>query len=1137
MKFLRKIITHSFNRARLSSSRDAMVLRLVQPARPSLIELSRRQMLGAMTGAVLAPWIIATLPSDAGWLPRAGQLGHNGGRVVMDVSKPEIWYDVAFINVLKQAVDRWSFSISGGSYTEDTSTLFNNSFYPSRMPTISAGTVSALASQVWIYGTTGTRWILDVKNAHGTVDLRLTASAAHISLVGTGLPNQGKEYNINFTSNPQPNICQLWIDTLQDGALDGDDVEIRLYPKTINGVTTSTLLDAGEVFHPDFIQRCSGWGWLRFLDWMENLGQYNNCTRWADRSQVNDYSYAPTNKYKSKYYCGASAANTKGLQVVSDPPSSFGSWQDGQIVSWKMTNRPTAVTCTNAVSNGSVTEFYSPGHGFVDGDPIAFRQSFDGSTGWQSITRSTPLGGLGNSWRKWTVTRIDNDWFSIPVNSSTYGSYPGVSAATYFVAYGQLRLQVGALAEVDCVNYHSASNIYGYNSDNMIVTGVYNAALDKILIMWSGTLVPQGMFDGVPLEHMISLANRVRANLWLCISCIKTDDFVLSAAQMVKQQLLYTLKVTPQDDNEIWNQGYAGCFLSSALAAVDPRYNSYNRFLRHGQRSKELVEIFETEFGVGSTRIEGVIDVQYVMAPAGADAVSLFQNPSVSTLTSTIFDAGTGNPSSYGAAPISTIETLASRTAVFCFNRSNTAPSPGSGWTRLNATGSNAVLEYQVFGLPQASVTPTVSGGGTIFYGFVDAIAEKVDESLVVDTANAVTVIGTNSAVSVPITTTQDNAVVLFFVEIDTSPNNLAECVFSGVVPDADWRTRIAAQGAGPGIAPYYGNYHYTVVASQVTAQNVTVTPPSGCFSFRVTAVPVYGSDTSVLGGPTPSEFPINYVDKVAANGYVEVPFAFRSDAYLYSSPAKAIVGWADCIHNHKLGGASALAAYAWMREAYSDPTTDAPHSSGDNTQVYEIASRTTSWVAELQNYTGRLGTGVHFDNYEGGNGVPSYADIDGGFGGQYTASFSGDVMTLTSSVVGSIVVGQTVVATGVSAGITIIASLGGSPAQYQLSASVGTLSSRAVNSTSVSVSGDWITVTDVQNFDADWRRSDEYAALLWHLWKESYIDLGARCPPQYLLANIGYSWGIYPLIDTDYPIVPEYPPITMLRAINALPI
>lgn len=103
---------------------------------------------------------------------------------------------------------------------------------------------------------------------------------------------------------------------------------------------------------------------------------------------------------------------------------------------------------------------------------------------------------------------------------------------------------------------------------------------------------------GVPLERMIDLCNRVKANPWFCMPHLADDDFVRNFARMVKDRLDSNLQVYLEYSNEVWNTRFAQYQFAAAEGqkrgfSTDPRLAAC-RFTAF--RSVEIFNIWEDVF-------------------------------------------------------------------------------------------------------------------------------------------------------------------------------------------------------------------------------------------------------------------------------------------------------------------------------------------------------------------------------------------------------------------------------------------------------------------------------------------------------------------------------------------------------------
>lgn len=116
---------------------------------------------------------------------------------------------------------------------------------------------------------------------------------------------------------------------------------------------------------------------------------------------------------------------------------------------------------------------------------------------------------------------------------------------------------------------------------------------------------------GVPLEWMIDLCNRQRADAWFCMPHLADDEFVRNFAQMVKDRLDPKLKVYVEYSNEVWN----GMFEQSRWAGregmrlgfADKPWEATWRYTAY--RSVQIFKIWEEVFG-GRERLVRVLATQ-----------------------------------------------------------------------------------------------------------------------------------------------------------------------------------------------------------------------------------------------------------------------------------------------------------------------------------------------------------------------------------------------------------------------------------------------------------------------------------------------------------------------------------------------
>ena len=105
--------------------------------------------------------------------------------------------------------------------------------------------------------------------------------------------------------------------------------------------------------------------------------------------------------------------------------------------------------------------------------------------------------------------------------------------------------------------------------------------------------------NGVPVEIMVELANRLGADPWFCMPHLATDDFVTQFATLVHQRLRPDLRAWVEYSNEVWN----GMFDQSGHArdqglALGLSADSFQAGLFYqSMRSVQMFQIWEQVYG------------------------------------------------------------------------------------------------------------------------------------------------------------------------------------------------------------------------------------------------------------------------------------------------------------------------------------------------------------------------------------------------------------------------------------------------------------------------------------------------------------------------------------------------------------
>ncbi len=131
---------------------------------------------------------------------------------------------------------------------------------------------------------------------------------------------------------------------------------------------------------------------------------------------------------------------------------------------------------------------------------------------------------------------------------------------------------------------------------------------------------------GVPLEIMVDLANRQRADPWFTIPHLATDDYLTRFAAQVRDTLHPDLSVTVEYSNEIWNGGFSqGNWVEQQGEAMwpDAAASGYTKRINwHGLRTAQMCDIWKTTWGEQSDRVICVAASQSANSWTGSTALT-----------------------------------------------------------------------------------------------------------------------------------------------------------------------------------------------------------------------------------------------------------------------------------------------------------------------------------------------------------------------------------------------------------------------------------------------------------------------------------------------------------------------------------
>ncbi|BHH82420.1 PKD domain-containing protein [Desulforhopalus sp. 52FAK] len=147
---------------------------------------------------------------------------------------------------------------------------------------------------------------------------------------------------------------------------------------------------------------------------------------------------------------------------------------------------------------------------------------------------------------------------------------------------------------------------------------------------WSERTTPtshtQNLSDGVCVEYMVELANRLNMDAWFTLPHMVNNEYVANFAQYVANNLHHNLKVYVEYSNELWNSGFSQTHWQWEAACNDPVTftphtsgtdwgipgcndgTSAHRF--QAKRTAEIIDIFEQALAQDKTRVIGVIASQ-----------------------------------------------------------------------------------------------------------------------------------------------------------------------------------------------------------------------------------------------------------------------------------------------------------------------------------------------------------------------------------------------------------------------------------------------------------------------------------------------------------------------------------------------
>lgn len=113
--------------------------------------------------------------------------------------------------------------------------------------------------------------------------------------------------------------------------------------------------------------------------------------------------------------------------------------------------------------------------------------------------------------------------------------------------------------------------------------------------------------SGAAIEYMIELANQSQSDMWFCVHHQATNDYIIHAAELIKQRLKPGLKVYLEHSNEVWNAAFPQYVFSTGVG-VGPTgiADTYARaYAWHVARTATAAQIFKAS-GIPTVSVLGV---------------------------------------------------------------------------------------------------------------------------------------------------------------------------------------------------------------------------------------------------------------------------------------------------------------------------------------------------------------------------------------------------------------------------------------------------------------------------------------------------------------------------------------------------
>lgn len=514
------------------------------------------------------------------------------GRTQVNFNPVAYGTDHPFINVAK-TIDRvWT----GGGATEDVMLLLDDQGYPTKMP---AG-VSQLTNYITFYRPTDASdpWVLTWDGV-GTVNL----GGSQWQLVTSGKNTVSAnriEWTLSYAGTVVGDTLSVQIEI--NATTEGNHVRnIKLFRKS-----HETLLNAGEILAPHFVDFYKDYGVVRFLDW--SFTNSSPEVSWNNRAPFNHASWAGGVLLKN-IYCGKATVSGNDYTAAGALTGNPSTWTNGMSVQITLPSMPVFKTVSN-ITKANPAVVTATGHGYTTGDKVIFRALPQSDFSFRlesNRTDGNPFVFIADPAPAWTITVLDANTFSLNgVNSTAWSGTPtsGTVAKQIRAKAGNLpfkRITTMALENLYFDTLSSVANIW---------TLVYDADYDALMMQ------PQaftGKGHHVPYEVMIALANKLQAHPWFCIPHLADNNYVTQLATLVRDTLDTNLIARFEYSNEMWNFGVGFEQTTWALRKASlywglTGFDAWQQF--YGYRASQVYSLITTVYAGQMNRVRRVVGVQ-----------------------------------------------------------------------------------------------------------------------------------------------------------------------------------------------------------------------------------------------------------------------------------------------------------------------------------------------------------------------------------------------------------------------------------------------------------------------------------------------------------------------------------------------